>query len=475
MKFTYDIPASFWGLFRSVNREIYIEALLTIQDEYQYNNYFLSRETCIQILLDMCSRRRYQMEREELETEEEASESVPRRILNWLVRTKWLRKAEDYTTMTTNIIIQDYAAIMIDAFEQLASEPEDDTNIYIQNVYATLYSFSHDQKMNTAMLKTALVNTKKLNKVLQDMLHNMDKFFSRLLERTTYEGLLEEHLEGYVEEVVRKKYHILKTSDNFYIYKTDIRRCLRELREDDERIELIRKKEAARREHTKENGKEDNYYKNQRSEDVLDLIDQIERGFEDIEHRIANMDKEHSKYVRATVKRLNYLLSEESDRKGLLISLLNQLRESDDADGNEKKIEEIARHMNLSAFEVLSENPLFKRRRRKKFTDELAADDAEEELSKEDILKINRIMHRFSKEEVISFLEEHMTGDTCYTEDLHLSGDAEFEKLILAYDLAMRKNSPFEVMVEERTVTDGRYSYPVMTFVRNKGKDIRNV
>ena len=339
MKFTYDIPASFWGLFRSVNREIYIEALLTIQDEYQYNNYFLSRETCIQILLDMCSRRRYQMEREELETEEEASESVPRRILNWLVRTKWLRKAEDYTTMTTNIIIPDYAAIMIDAFEQLASEPEDDTNIYIQNVYATLYSFSHDQKMNTAMLKTALVNTKKLNKVLQDMLHNMDKFFSRLLERTTYEGLLEEHLEGYVEEVVRKKYHILKTSDNFYIYKTDIRRCLRELREDDERIELIRKKEAVRREHTKENGKEDNYYKNQRSEDVLDLIDQIERGFEDIEHRIANMDKEHSKYVRATVTRLNYLLSEESDRKGLLISLLNQLRESDDADGNEKKIE----------------------------------------------------------------------------------------------------------------------------------------
>lgn len=208
---------------------------------------------------------------------------------------------------------------------------------------------------------------------------------------------------------------------------------------------------------------------------MLDLIDQIERGFEDIEHRIANMDKEHSKYVRATVTRLNYLLSEESDRKGLLISLLNQLRESDDADGNEKKIEEIARHMNLSAFEILSENPLFKRRRRKKFADELAADDAEEELSKEDILKINRIMHRFSKEEVISFLEEHMTEDTCYTENLHLSGDAEFEKLILAYDLAMRKNSPFEVMVEERTVTDGRYSYPVMTFVRNKGKDIRNV
>ena len=55
-------------------------------------------------------------------------------------------------------------------------------------------------------------------------------------------------------------------------------------------------------------------------EDVLELLDQIERGFDDIEHRIANMDKEHTKYVRATVTRLNYLLSGESDTKGLVIN-----------------------------------------------------------------------------------------------------------------------------------------------------------
>ncbi len=466
MKFTYEIPASFWGLFRSVNREIYIEALLTIQDEYQYNNYFLSREACIQMLADMCARRRYQMEREELETEEEALESIPRRILNWLVRTKWLRKTEDYSTMTTNIIIPDYAAIFIDAFEQLASEPMDDTNIYIQNVYATLYSFQNDKKQNTAMLKTALVNTKKLNKVLQDMLHNMDKFFGRLLERDTYEGLLEEHLEGYVDEVVRKKYHILKTSDNFYIYKMDIKRCLKELRENDTWIEEIRRKEAAEKQLSLGTKEEAGYFRSRRSDDVLDLLDQIERGFEDIEHRIANMDKEHSKYVRATVNRLNYLLSEESDRKGLLIQLLNQLGDREEENDSEEKLLEVARHMNLSSFEVLSENPLFRRRRRRKFTDELKPQEAEEELSKEEILKINRIMHRFSKEEITDFLEDHMTDGICRSSEMKLTKDEEFEKLILAYDLAMRKNSPFEVMVEDYEIEDGRYSYPSMTFVK---------
>ena len=139
-----------------------------------------------------------------------------------------------------------------------------------------------------------MVNTRRLNKALQDMLHNMDKFFERLLDKENYSDLLKEHLDGYVEEVVRKKYHILKTSDNFYIYKNDIKRCLQEMREDEEWIEKVRERSSAA---------------GDKGDDVLDLLDLIERGFDDIEHRIANMDKEHSKYVRATVTRLNYLLS----------------------------------------------------------------------------------------------------------------------------------------------------------------------
>lgn len=466
MKFAYDIPASFWGLFRSVNRDIYIEALLTIHDEYQYNNYFLSREACTQILGDMCAKRRFQLEREDIETEEDVSESMPGRILNWLIRTKWLRKIEDYTTMTTNIIIPDYASVLIEAFERLVNEPVEDTDIYIQNVYATLYSFQNDRKLNISMLKTALVNTKKLNKALQDMLHNMDKFFGRLLEKNTYDGLLEEHLEGYVEEVVKKKYHILKTSDNFYIYKMDIKRCLKELREDDTWITRLREKEAAKQKQEKQ--EEEPYFRSRRSEDVLDILDQIERGFDDIEHRITNMDKEHSKYIRATVNRLNYLLSEESDRKGLMIQLLNQLGAEEEGNRQEERLKIVAEKLNLSSFDILNENPLYRRRRRRNFSDDLAADDKTEELSKEDILKMNRIQHRFSRAEIEAFLEEHMEKGVLESRSLHIEREEDFEKLILAYDLAMRKNSRFEVLTEPENITDGRYSYPSMTFVRKR-------
>lgn len=457
-----------------MNREIYIEALLSINEEYEYNNYFLSKEACIQILADMCAGHRLRLEREETETDEDVQETAPKRILNWLLGAKWLRKVEDYTTMTTNIVIPDYAAILIDAFLQLASEPMEDTQIYIQNVYATLFSFKNDSRMNLSMLKTALVNTKKLNKALQDMLHNMDKFFERLLDKQNYAELLKEHLEGYVQEVVNKKYHILKTSDNFYIYKMDIRRCLKEMREDEAWVERIRARQAASAAGVSGAGAFGTGLSGRAGSgtepDVLDLIDQIERGFEMIERRIANMDREHSKYVRATVSRLNYLLSEESDRHGLLIQLLNKLGEPEEEGEMERRLQKAAERMNLGAWEVLAESPLYRRRRRKNFLEELEPEEEDEELSREEILRLNKIRHRFKRRQVEEFIEEKMQDGCLDTRNLTLSGDEEFEKLILAYDLCMRKNSSFEVTQASGQVEDGAYAYPAMLFVKRKGK-----
>ena len=150
-----------------------------------------------------------------------------------------------------------------------------------------------------------------------------------------------------MEEIVKKKYHILKTSDNFYIYKMDIKKCLRDMRENEEWIESIRQKAKAA---------------GDTKEDVLDLLDLIERGFDDIEHRISNMDREHSKYVRATVSRMNYLLSGETDTKGLVVQLLNKISAQEEP---EKLLTEAGKRMNLSLFEMISEKSLYKRRKQR--------------------------------------------------------------------------------------------------------------
>ena len=411
MQLRLEIPDSFWSLFRSVNREIYIDALLCINEEYEYSNYFLTREVCLQVLSDMNARRKIRLEREETETDFDLLETTSSRILNWLVKTGWLKRIEDFTSMTTNIVIPDYAAVMIGAFERLTSEDMEETEIYIQNVYATLYSFRNDPRVNLNMLRTAVVNTRRLNKALQDMLHNMDKFFERLLDKENYSDLLKEHLDGYVEEVVRKKYHILKTSDNFYIYKNDIKRCLQEMREDEEWIEKVRERSSAA---------------GDKGDDVLDLLDLIERGFDDIEHRIANMDKEHSKYVRATVTRLNYLLSGETDTKGLIVQLLNRIASGE---RKEEMLRAAAGKMNLSHLEILSEKSLYKRRRPKAdFISRMEQEEETADLDREEVLKMNRVQMRYSRAEIEAFIESHMREDVMDTAELGPMTEEEFEK-----------------------------------------------
>lgn len=455
MQLRNEIPDTFWSLFRSVNRDIYIEALLCINEEYQYNNYFLTREVCIQVLGDMNARKRFKLQWEENETEFDMLETPSSRILNWLLKTGWLKRIEDYQTLVTNIVIPDYSAVFIEAFERLSSEDMQDTEIYIQNVYATLFSFKNDSRANLGMLRTALVNTKRLNKALQDMLHNMDKFFARLLEQNNYEDLLREHLDGYVEEIVQKKYHILKTSDNFYIYKMDIKKCLRDMREDEEWIEEIRTR-AAQMGDTKD--------------DVLDLLDQIERGFDDIEHRIANMDKEHAKYVRATVTRLNYLLSGETDTKGLVVQLLNKMAAKEDPTEQDAMIRETGERMNLSLLEILSEKSLYKRRRpRTDFISKMAPDQALPDLDKDDVLKLNRIQMRYSRSQIEEFIESYMDGEVMDASKISLMDEETFEKLILAYDYSTRKNSKYMVLEEEPDqIENGSYKYPALKFVRRR-------
>ena len=134
----------------------------------------------------------------------------------------------------TNIVIPDYAAVMIDAFEKLNSEDASETDIYIQNVYATLYAFRNDPRASVGLLRTALVNTRRLNKALQDMLHNMNKFFAEALAA----GFLQWDPAGTsgqlcgrnrMEEVSYSEKH----RTTFYIYKMDIKKCLREIRDDE--------------------------------------------------------------------------------------------------------------------------------------------------------------------------------------------------------------------------------------------------
>ena len=181
--------------------------------------------------------------------------------------------------------------------------------------------------------------------------------------------------------------------------------------------------------------------------DIVEKLDQLEHGFDDIEHRISNMDKEHSRYVKATVTRLNYLLNQEDNMKGLVIRLLNHLSEYGCP---EEELASVSARMNLSQMTILSEKSLYKRRKTKAdFTEQLKDEEESEELSMEEVLNLNKVRNRYSQKEIEAFIEGSMTEGKMVVDEQTIHSDQDFEKLILAYDYSTRRKSPYKVEEED--------------------------
>ena len=122
----------------------------------------------------------------------------------------------------------------------------------------------------------------------------------------------------------------------------------------------------------------------------------------------------------------------------------------------------------MSLLEMLSEKSLYKRRKsREDFISQMAEDETIEDLNREDVLKLNRILQRYSKQEIEAFIEEHMKDDVMDVEKLEIADEESFEKLILAYDYSTRRNSKYIVLEEDTPqIENGCYKYPALKFVR---------
>lgn len=459
MQLINHIPETFWSLFRSGNRLLYIESLVNLNDEYQYNNYFLSWEVCVQILSNFLAEQRIQLKEEEIESELERIQPPATRILCWLVKTGWLEKVEDYNRGITNVIIPDYAEVFIQSFEKVCKPQEEEAEVYIRNVYASIFSYMNDLRGDISFLKGALQNTKILNKSLQSLLHNMNRFFSNLLEQEQYGDLLTQHLSNYVDEIVKKKYHILKTSDNFYLYKNDIKQWLKQ-------IEEHTVKKALEIDEREENKKIIQKYQME-----LELVQQINRGFDDIEQRISYMDEEHTKYIRATVTRLNYLINEDKDTKGLLIRFLNTVSNENDLNAS-FLLEKAAERLNLTEITVLSKQRFYRRRKtREEFSAGRIEEVMIEDLTKEEVLQMNKTHNKYNKKQIEQFIRTNMKQDEFEVTAATIKEDSEFEQLVLAYDYAIKQNSIFEVIEEGEQIDTGVYCYPKLTFKKKKSED----
>ena len=130
-------------------------------------------------------------------------------------------------------------------------------------------------------------------------------------------------------------------------------------------------------------------------------------------------------------------------------------------------LDAVAKKVRLEHLQVLSPHSLYRKRKGKKtFLEELKPDEALQELNREEVLRLNRLHTRFGKQEIVSFIEDRMQDGVLEVKKGFVRDEADFEKLILAYDASFRKDSPFYVKRLEAEIEDEKYRYPGMVFYR---------
>ena len=94
-------------------------------------------------------------------------------------------------------------------------------------------------------------------------------------------------------------------------------------------------------------------------------------------------------------------------------------------------------------------------------------DEERKELTKEEILKLNKVHNRYSRQEIENFLSEREQDGIIDTETCSIDTMEDFEKLILAYDYAMKRNSRYKAVVKgEKEIQNGAYRYPDLLFIK---------
>ncbi|OYP56482.1 hypothetical protein CG709_01230, partial [Lachnotalea glycerini] len=134
-------------------------------------------------------------------------------------------------------------------------------------------------------------------------------------------------------------------------------------------------------------------------------------------------------------------------------------------------LEKIADTILLNDFTIISQEAMYQKRGKKKtFEDTIATEEnATEDLSLEEILKLNQNKNRYSKKEIESFILQRMEQGVYTTNEASVKTQGEFELLILAYDYSIRKKSPFRVnKYKQAIIQNDRYSYPKLTFELKK-------
>lgn len=347
--------------------------------------------------------------------------------LRYFVNCGWLVDENDTRTLKVTYQMDSAAIALLKAMQDVVDEdssPSEYTS-YVYNIYNSLYNFKYDHALE--MVESMYSHSRDLTARLRGLNVSIKKYLQKLVNNPNLspKEILDQFLIEYQDKVILKAFNNLRIKDNPAKYQNYIINKIDNLMLEDNLNKMIddyieKKRDGVK---TPSNIAE-------AKEFFVSRLLYIDEQFKYIEDNIELLYKRNTAYAEAANSRIRFLLNEEVDIEGSIVSTLRNIANSggDAVDG-------------YGAFDIfelgrLTENSLYNQRARARKPASII-DDTSNIVVDEEVLKEARSRLKneasFSHRSISAYILNQLgTRDKMEAKDMNIKAFDDLVKMFLA-------------------------------------------
>ena len=391
MQLKKRIPPEFYKLFRTKNREAYMQCVTVLYEKNNEMNssFGLTREESCEFIKDTIKTLAVPWEIEDREEiaetdtvtdmgqakrqnkaveavqktavqEEDSGEISSKFIYNHLLQWGWIRSEYDERLNTDVISFPEYSQLFAEVFKKLQRDDDSRERESMLSVYSALFTYARDTEQNNDILRSALQTSRALSQLLSNMQDGMRAYFDELSGQKNFIGIQQVLVEE-LNNSDSKKYAILTTTDSFYRYKEAVKELVSQILQEN----ALKKAALQERLHTMTSGSLEDRRARRRLEmyeEASQLVYKVEREFDQIERKYNILIEQKTVFAKRALARIHYILQEGTGETDGLVTLINLI---DRSEKGEEILSNMAQRIHMSnSYRNLTDASLSSRRDR---------------------------------------------------------------------------------------------------------------
>ena len=456
------VPESFFSVFTTKSRNIYLDALLIVRNVFK-TNYNIKKEDLISQFVEGLQDRVMEIESEDDEDypEEKSISAYSHRLFRRLKSTGWINIEYLPNSFDEYVILEDYARRLLNVIYDIMNMTQKEYNGYVYQTYAVLKDANgrRDDYTYQALIDS-YKSTLQLDDALKGLLNNIKQYHQILNDQKEIKDMLKGHFE-FKSLIANKIIHPIKTFDSIPRFKLHILSILRAWQYDSDLKDILVNAAMVR-----------GNYKNQDTarENIVIMIGEIIQIYSDIENLIDEIDRKNNGYTRAWAQKIMYSLNEDQSIKGKLVEILKSVSKLDESD-SEEIFNVLADAVFISKQTILDDASPSKKNKKRNKSDFKSLETVNDVNGKETVEAEyefrKRLKNSYTIKKIKEFVESQLNGKfEIDSVELKLNDKESFILLILAVLRSNEQHIGYNVEFKDGYIYLDGYKIPDLKFIK---------